>query len=148
MNIRILALALTGLALIGCATSEQPGPAAEPTATSTLGAWEVNLNLVNQVGAVGRASFTFADGRTRIIEFAENAEDLTEKDLVLVGQGVTVEVDVTKPPTDGYVVCTISAPKFTVATEGGGTLDSNTGTGTFSCSWANDGTVVMPEPED
>ena len=51
MNLRLLALALTALALAGCATSVQPSPAAKPTSTSTVGAWDVDLNLINQVGA-------------------------------------------------------------------------------------------------
>jgi hypothetical protein len=148
MNLRLPALALTALALIGCATSVQPSPAAKPTPTSTVGAWDVNMNLINQVGAAGTASFTFADGHTKVINFTEPAQDFTEKDLVLVGQSVTVEVDVTKPPKDSYVVCTIAAPKLTVATEGGGTLASSTGTGKFTCTWTNDGTVVMPKPEE
>lgn len=107
------------------------------------------MNLINQVGASGTASFTFADGHTKVINFTERAQDFTEKDLVLVGQSVTLEVDVTKPPKDSYVVCTINAPKLTVATEGGGlaTLASSTGTAKFTCKWTNDGTLVMPKPE-
>lgn len=147
MILRLLAL-LTALTLTGCATSVPPSPTAEPTAISTVGAWDVNMSLINEFGAAGTASFTFADGHTKVISFTEAAHDFTEKDLVLVGQSVTVEVDVTKPPKDSYVVCTIAAPKLTVATEGGGTLASNTGTGKFTCTWTNDGTVVMPKPEE
>ena len=148
MNLRLLALALTGVVLTGCATSVQPSPAPKPASTSMVGAWDVNMNLINQAGAAGTAFFTFADGHTKVVNFTEPAQDFTEKDLVLVGQSVTVEVDVTKPPKESYVVCTISAPKLTVATEGGGTLASSTGTGKFTCTWTNDGTVVMPEPEE
>lgn len=149
MNLRLPALTLTALALIGCTTSVQPSPAAKPTPTSTVGAWEVSMNVINQVGAAGTASFTFADGHTKVINLTESALVVTEKDLVLVGQSVMVEVDVTKPPKDSYVVCTIEAPKITLATEGGGvgTLASSTGTAKFTCTWTNDGTLMMPEPE-
>jgi hypothetical protein len=150
MNLRILAVVLTALALGGCAASVQPRPAAKPTPTSTVGAWDVNMNLINQVGAAGTASFTFADGHTKVVNFTEAGQDLTERDLVLVGQSVTVAVNVTKMPKNSYIVCSIAAFELTVATEGAGTLVSGTGTrtGKFTCAWTNDGTLVMPKPEE
>lgn len=147
MDLRRLSVALVGFALTGCATSVPPVSPAPSTPASTLGAWDVTMTLINQVGAAGTASFTFADGHTKVINFNEPAADFTEKDRVLVGQSVAVDIEVTKPPKDSYVVCTISASKLTIATEGGGTLNSNTGTGRFRCTWTNDGTVVMPRPE-
>lgn len=144
----VLALTFGVLPLSGCTPGVQAAPSPSPTPKSTVGAWDVNLTVLNQVGAAGTASFTFADGHTKVVSFTGPAQDFTEEDRVLVGQTVTVEVDVTTPPKYSYVVCTIAAFELTVATEGGDTLDSNTGTGKFTCTWTNDGTLVMPKPEE
>lgn len=156
MRGRLVVVTVVALALVGCATGERAGitpaptspPASAPTATSTAGAWDVDVRVINEFGAAGTATVTFTDGRTKVLTFTAADQDLIEKDRVLVGQTVSMDIDVTDPPKeDRQVVCTIASFKLSVASEGG-SLASNIGSDKFRCTWTNDGTVVMPKPEE